>query len=858
MHKKGSSAIYSLSSLLAKEKFRMKSYGMQQAVAFEQLDSASLEVPASAPKVEVWKADNSSFIDADMRLLFNEVVVVKIDAKLDAWNRLSKTEGQESISVRLAKSSSGENPEHTHMKLKQEGLRSFVSSKKEGYKVNKHLLAKDIGTGQTMAYLLKTRGKKAQNFALVSFGLSEAGKNAVRSWKQNATELEDSLRIQGRFESVAIIGDPMKSGSILVDPDDETQCVRLRRCGSMSSSLTSSGYYGSGNSVYDVEYERWSEGTQTTIVPGNNDDAYCVIEPPPVRRRRSRCYRSSETSSLSSSSSISSLLENDDNNMLRAKATDVSSSDLKCHSCGKTKDSNKHMNCHKCRYADEAPQRCHHHTYHSGCSYCRWRRARVPDDYEARIAKMREQDAKDRMNYIAKISHIEAKKAESTALALRPGGPRPATHNKETSDCGPCAIDRGGSCAVKPAGGSCAVKPSGCGDGGCSVAPSVCQVEPSCPSPCDPEPTYEIVCETPCRPACPPPTPDCWYFEEEETSSSSDDFYKLIEDKNPNQSKEDEDEPQQLFGVDTLTETGHKMTAAEEQDTELRRFAESVIENNQEMASFWGGKKNLVVTTLDPVFEGDTIVSLGNDRSYTAQLALQMANSPLKGPDLDVGTLQSKGTTLKNSRVQILAKREGTGIFTRLKNLFAKSILNRRLDERLAPIRDNSGTIRRGVRVFDNINRASTASGVPTKEAFLEKKKIITRSGTSTPAYSGSSFQINVQFPSGKAKQEMYFVRMDTDTPTRGRASSRRMGSAITGNVWYRPESKTRVGIILQFTRTVDPSRSVLKSMYLVYSDTLMKTRDYVPTFEAADGVNDRDAIDADGDGEFDIADGSE
>jgi len=210
------------------------------------------------------------------------------------------------------------------------------------------------------------------------------------------------------------------------------------------------------------------------------------------------------------------------------------------------------------------------------------------------------------------------------------------------------------------------------------------------------------------------------------------------------------------------------------------------------------------------------------------------------------------------AHLEVTEKREGKGIFTRLKNLFAGSIINRRLDERLAPIRDTRGTIRRGVRVFDGINRASSASRVPTKEKFLEKKRLVTRSGASVPAYSGSSFQINMQFPTGENKHEMYFLRMDTDTPSRVPNSSRRRGSAVTGNVWYRPESKTRAGIIMQFTPSTNPARSVLKSVYIVYSDTFMKTRNYVPAFEAADGTNDEDAIDADGDGEFDIESGSE
>lgn len=871
----------------------MRSFTVQQSVAFQRLDNSKLRLPESAPNMEVWKADSSKFVDADMRKFFNEVVVVKIDAKSDTWDRLSKSEGQQAIALGLAASSFKGAPNHTHVKMSQEALRSFTRARKKSVKINKHLLALDIGNESNSAYLIRSRQKHAQNFAFISFGLSQHGRDEVLSWKDSASKLEKTLQIQGRYESVSVLGDPIKRATYIRDPDDSAQCVRRRSDNSMNSSGSSSDYENPRNSQYDYEYERWSEGTQTTIVPGRNGSNACPIEEeepmcPPRRRRRrldenndddsyssssssTRSYSSSSHSSSSSSSSYQN--DNDDDAMaipdeeymyasasssLKATATPPAS-EMKCHSCGKKRTSNKHVNCHHCRKSNGRPVRCHHHSYHHGCSYCRWRRAQAPDGYETRIAALREQGMKDKLAYMAKVSEITARKVEKVGYSIRPGGAVPESRESHRSSCHSCGRTddgcRGGYCPVKrdsTCPTPCDKEPS---------CPTPCKTEPSCPTPCKPKPA----CPTPCDPkpscqtTCPPKAPECYYFIEDDTSSSSDDFCKLIGEEGPStSSEEEEDGPAELFGVETLTETGSQFDAMDNEEKELHRFAESVMQDGQEMAFLWGGKKKLVVKMLDPVFADDTVADLNGDPSYTARLALQMAKAPGKAPDLDVATVTNSGSVANTARVQMFSKREGKGIVTRLKNLFAAPIMNRRLNERLAPVRFQSGELARGVRVFENLNVATSSSRVPTKAKFLEKKKVVGSQGSQGVSYTGSSFQMNVQFPTGENKQEMYFLKMDTDTASRARGSARRVGSAIGGNVWYLPESKTRAGIIMQFSRNADPSRSVLKSMYIVYSRSSMTERNYIDVFERADGANDSDAIDADGDGEFDIASASE
>ena len=110
---------------------------------------------------------------------------------------------------------------------------------------------------------------------------------------------------------------------------------------------------------------------------------------------------------------------------------------------------------------------------------------------------------------------------------------------------------------------------------------------------------------------------------------------------------------------------------------------------------------------------------------------------------------------------------------------------------------------------------------------------------------------MNVQTVDGKNRQDMIFLRMDTDTPTRGPAlASKRTfsGSAETGFVWYRRETNKRPGIVLVFSPDLDPKESSLTAFYMIYRAEHLRKNNVDGIFLSTE----EDELDADGDGEFD------
>jgi hypothetical protein len=792
------SPIFELSNLLAKEHFRMQSSNVGRVVIFGRHD-LMMHAAGMMPRLEVWCASSNNFIDGKMQDFFSEVIVYKMSADSDYWSRVLLNEKEPIISFPTAMSSY-EGAVSGAIQLKQEDLSRFLKNMRPHDKINKNLFMRDIGNGKVSAYVLKNPRKSSQNFAVVSFGLTEKGKEQLDAWKRESQQLTAKLRRNGNFTPVTILADPMKRGTVLVDPDDIYDPLR-RNDDSFSND-------------HEYDYDSQSEGIQTTIVPGNN---------PTFSKKRNNNHSDSESSSLSdnhdestcSSSevhhhhhydpSFSSPVSSSTHGSADGKKLDtpISTEKLSTGACSGCDDLGCH--CHGRHHTSKSHHHHHHHTNNPHRHHHEDEQQKKFERHKNYMEKLKETDAHTRTNYIAKMKEGIAQRTtkqnlddHATQRTIAPGGPKPARGNP------------GYHKNPKPRS----------------------------------NPTHEN------------PPLQRFVIEDSESSSSSDDFEKLLEEYHPQTATKDGEDSEMVTKVvemEILTETGAVASlayhAADRPDED--RFAESRVDAKSgiEFAFIFGGKRKLSISMLNPVFMGDTIADLGNDRSYTARLALRAANNIGKVPDFDIGRLRSGDRTKQTARVQMFAKREGSGILTKLKNFFSGNILNRRLDEELIPVKNDAGNMRIGIRSFQNLDRASAAYKVPHKSDFLQRK-VITRSTGKATTFTGSSFQTNIQVPDGKNKQDMYFLRMDTDTPTRvGNNQPRGVpGSAETGFVWYRPETKSRVGIILVFSPDLNPERSVLMTMYVIYRAELITDRGYDDMFLGADS----DAFDEDGDGGFD------